>query len=101
MAGRKKAYLIELSDDERTSLTQLVSARSSPQAEVYRARIVLACAAHPDWSDERVAASIGGSAAAVRKWRKRFSSSRSLKEAPRSGRPTEPPRSGRGGASLR
>jgi transposase len=87
MAGRKKTYVIELSDDERTNLNQIVAARSSPQAEVYRARIVLACAAHVDWSDERVAAHIGGSAAAVRKWRKRWNSSRSLKEAPRSGRP--------------
>lgn len=87
MAGRKKRYVISLSDEERTLLEQVVAARSSPQAEAQRARIVLSCADHPDWSDSRVATAVGASAAAVRKWRKRWYATHSLKEAARSGRP--------------
>ena len=87
MAGRKKTYLLAVTEQERARLTQLLAARSSPQAEVVRARIVLTCADHPDWSDLHVASSVGACAATVRKWRKRFWSTRSLNEAPRSGRP--------------
>jgi transposase len=87
MAGRKKTYVIVLSDEQRSQLEQVVAARSSPQAEAQRARVVLLCAEHPDWSDERVAAALGCSAGFVRKWRKRWNANPSLKEAPRSGRP--------------
>lgn len=87
MAGRKKTYTVELTEEEYRRLNQLVAARRSPQAESQRARIVLSCAAHPEWSDAQVGAVVGCSAGAVRKWRKRWSETRSLAEAPRSGRP--------------
>jgi transposase len=87
MAGRKKTYVIALNDEERARLEQVVAARNSPQAEVQRARVVLMCAEHPEWSDARVASVLGCSAGVVRKWRKRWNHTNSLKEAPRSGRP--------------
>lgn len=87
MAGRTKTYVITITERERTDLAQLVAARTSPQGLVQRARIVLTCAAHPEWSDDQVAAAVGCSSATVRKWRKRWHATRSLKEAPRSGRP--------------
>lgn len=87
MAGRKKTYQVEVDDKQRKFLHEVVAARKSPHAEVQRARLVLNCADQPDWSDGRVAAEVGCSAGQVRKWRKRWCQTHSLKEAARSGRP--------------
>lgn len=87
MRGRKRTYVVELQESEELGLRQLVLGRNSPQGEVQRAKVILAFAEHPDWTDDRVAATVGCSARMVRKWRKRWSQTRSLKEAPRSGRP--------------
>ncbi len=87
MVGRKKTYQVEVDEKQRQVLQEIVAARKSPLGEVQRARIVLTCADHPDWSDVRVAAEIGCSAGQVRKWRKRWGQTHSLKEAYRSGRP--------------
>jgi transposase-like protein len=87
MVGRKKRYQVEVDENQRQFLTQVVAARKRPHAEVQRARIVLSCADQPDWSDARVAAEVGCSAGQVRKWRKRWLQTHSLKEAARSGRP--------------
>lgn len=87
MSGRQKTYKIELTETESKQLQQVVASRKSPQSEAKRARVVLQSAEHLDWTDAQVASSIGCSPALVRKWRKRWCKSRSLKEAPRSGRP--------------
>jgi transposase len=87
MAGRKKTYQVEVDEKQRKFLKEVGAARKSPVAEVQRARIILTCADHPDWSDSQVAAEVGCSEGQVRKWRKRWCQSHSLKEAPRSGRP--------------
>jgi transposase len=87
MAGRTKTYVITVTEREHADLMHLVAARTSPQGLVQRARIVVTCAAHREWSDERVAVAVGCSSAMVRKWRKRWHTTRSLSDAPRSGRP--------------
>jgi len=87
MAGRKKTYQVEVDEKQRKFLQDGVAARKSPAAEVQRARIILACADHREWSDKRVAVEVGCSEGQVRKWRKRWCQSHSLKEAARSGRP--------------
>lgn len=87
MGGRQKTYRVELTETESKQLQQLVAARKSFQSEAKRAKIVLTSAQHPDWTDAQVGQAIGCSPALVRKWRKRWCTSRSLKEAPRSGRP--------------
>lgn len=87
MAGRKKTYQVEVDEQQRQFLNEVVAARKSPHAEVQRAKIVLRCAEYPEWSDDRVAAEVGCSAGQVRKWRKRWCQTYSLKEAARSGRP--------------
>lgn len=97
MAGRKKSYRVELDEKQREFLKGVVAARKSPAAEVQRARIILTCADHPEWSDKRVAEEVGCSEGQVRKWRKRWCQSYSLKEAPRSGRPRVFSPSGAGG----
>ena len=103
MAGRKKTYKVELNADEQARLERIVASGKSAQSEAQRARVVLACAAHPDWSDERVADQLGCSAGMVRKWRKRWRERHSLQELPRPGRPRRFPPLGAGaghGAGL-
>lgn len=87
MAGRRRTYPVEFDKQQQRTLERTVAARKSTQSEVQRAKILLTCAQHPDWSDDRVAAHIGCSAGLVRKWRKRWHESHSLEEAPRTGRP--------------
>ena len=87
MAGRKKSYQVEVDEKQRKYLEGVVAARKSSQSEVQRAKLVLSCAEHPDWSDAQVATEIGCSEGQVRKWRKRWCQTHSLKEAARSGRP--------------
>lgn len=87
MSGRQKTYQTELTETESQQLQQLVAARKSSQAEAKRAKIVLTSAQYPDWTDAQVSQAIGCSPALVRKWRKRWCQSHSLKEARRSGRP--------------
>ena len=88
MGGRQKTYRVELTETESKQLQQLVAARKSFQSEAKRAQIVLThCTASR--LDRRSSGSSHwlNTYALVRKWRKRWCASRSLKEAPRSGRP--------------
>ncbi len=87
MSGRPKTYSVELTQAEVLQLQQVVAARKSPQSLAKRAKAILECAAHRDWDDAQVASKVGGSAAWIRKWRKRWCQTRSLQEAPRRGRP--------------
>ena len=87
MRGRKKTYEIELNETEVAQLRRVVASRKSSQSEVRRAKVVLTCWEHPDWTDEQVASAVSCSAGMVRKWRKRWGETHSLQEAPRSGRP--------------
>ena len=87
MPGRQKSYVIDLADSEAAQVRRVASSRKSPHSQVRRAQIVLTCWQQPTWTDEQVAQHVHGSAGAVRKWRKRWTETRSLAEAPRSGRP--------------
>jgi hypothetical protein len=87
MAGRKKTYQVEIDEKQRKFLYKVVGSRKSPYAEVQRAKIVLSCADHPDWSDVRVVTGVGCSEGQMRKWWKRWYQPHSLKEAARIGRP--------------
>lgn len=87
MAGRKQTYQVRLEGEERERLERVVASRKSSQSEAQRARILLTCDAHGDWSDERVAQAVGCAPGTVRKWRRRWHETKSLKEASRPGRP--------------
>jgi transposase len=52
-----------------------------------RAHILLSAHAHPDWSTQAIALSLGVSDRLVRKWRRRWEESGSLDDLPRSGAP--------------
>ena len=87
MRGPKPHYPITLTDDTAAHLRQLIRAHSTPQAQVLRARIVLTAFEQPDWSNDRIARTLGTSDRMVRKWRRRWLETHSLSDAPRSGAP--------------
>lgn len=87
MKGPKPKYKIQLLENEITELRQLVSARKTPQVKVMRARIVLDAHEHPEWSNQQIAAHVGCTDRAVRKWRRRWNESKSLEDLPRPGAP--------------
>jgi transposase len=51
------------------------------------AQIIVTAHAHPNWSSQQLAQSLGLNARLIRKWRRRWSETHSLHDAPRSGAP--------------
>jgi len=87
MSGPKPKYKIELLEEEISELRQLINARKSAQGKVMRARIVLAAHEHPEWSNQQIAAQVGCTDRAVRKWRRRWNECKSVDDLPKPGRP--------------
>ena len=87
MRGPKPSYRIELSPEQAQLLRQLVRAHTTPQTTSFRARIVLAAHDHPDWSNQQLAHHVGTADRIVRKWRRRWTETQSLDDAPRPGAP--------------
>jgi transposase-like protein len=83
------APTIILGEEEAERLRRISQARSSPQAKVFRARLVLRCAAPDAPTNWQVAVEFGCDPDTVSKWRRRFAEKRldGLGDAPRSGRP--------------
>lgn len=86
MKGRPPKGL-SITEEERAALERMARSRSTPAAEVLRARIVLGCAVHE--SGTALAERLGITTATVSKWRQRFEAYRmaGLTDAPRSGQP--------------
>jgi transposase len=74
---------------EEAKLRRLAQAHSTPQALVFRARIVLRCAAGDKPTNDQVADDLDCDADTVSKWRRRFRRDRldGLSDLARSGRP--------------
>lgn len=87
MSGPKPKYKIQLLEKEMSELRQLVKARNSPQGKVMRARIVLAAHEYPEWNNQQIAAHVGCTDRAVRKWRRRWNECKSVDDLPKPGRP--------------
>lgn len=87
MSGPKPDHPITLSEAERKNLEQLVRAHKSGQRQVMRAQILLSANAHPEWSNQQIAALARTSDRIVRKWRERWVTTHSIADAPRSGAP--------------
>jgi len=87
MRGPKPKYPIELTAEEEQELRRLVNARNTPQGKALRARILLAVHDHPEWSNQQIAREVGCTDRTVRKWRRRWSETRSIEDLPRPGAP--------------
>ena len=87
MRGSKPTYPIELTNDQAADLRRLIRAHTSAQTQVMRAKIVLTSAEQPSWSNQQIADQVGTSDRMVRKWRRRWSETHCLDDAPRSGAP--------------
>lgn len=83
------APAIVLDQENREQLESLVRAGSTPQAFVFRARIVLRAADEDVPCNLQIAAELGCSKDTVGLWRRRFAAQglSGLQDAPRSGRP--------------
>lgn len=84
-----RARTVSLSPEETQELQRICKASTSPQAKVFRARIILRCAQADDPTNWQVAIELGCEPDSVCKWRRRFAERRldGLADAPRSGRP--------------
>jgi transposase len=80
---------VDLVEQARANLEALVRAGSTPQALVFRCRIVLLAAAEDAPSNQNIAAELGCNRHTVGQWRERFAQRGlpGLQDAPRSGRP--------------
>jgi len=80
---------ISLSADARGQLEALVRARSTPQALVFRCRVVLRAGAADQPTNQTIAHELHCDRHTVGQWRERFAKHglAGLQDAPRSGRP--------------
>src|SRR6266699_542906 len=78
---------LRLTAEEIKQFLQLAQAHRSPQALARRAQIVLAAHDHPTWSSQHIAQYLDLNDRLVRKWRRRWQETHSLKDAPRPGAP--------------
>ena len=86
---RPFASTVELAPELRRQLEALLRARSTPQALVFRCRLVLRAAAVDHPSNQNLAAELGCNRHTIGRWRQRFVAHglAGLQDAPRSGRP--------------
>jgi len=87
MRGPKPQYPIDLTAKEAEQLCQVTRATRTPQGEALRAHVLLVAYDHPDWSNQQIALGAGVSDRMVRKWRKRWHETQSIKDLPRPGAP--------------
>ena len=80
---------VVLPPEQYARLEALVRARSTPQALVFRCRLVLRAAQDDRPSNQKIAAELGCNRHTVGVWRERFVAKglEGLQDAPRSGRP--------------
>jgi transposase len=78
---------LQLTPYELNQLKLLVQAHRTPQAIARRAQLIQLSHTHPDWSTKQVAHILNRHESWVRKWRRRWDETHSLKDAPRSGAP--------------
>ena len=83
----KPKYPIELTTEEEQELRKLANSRKAPHAKVVRARILLAAHDHPEWSNQQIAQEAGCARRSVRKWRRRWTETKSIEDLPRPGAP--------------
>jgi hypothetical protein len=85
MPGPQPKYAITLTLEQEERLQHLSTCYMAPFAIVQRAQIVLGAFRHPEWSNTLLARRVGCSVITVRRWRRRWQDTDSLRDAPRAG----------------
>ena len=86
-SGPKPAWRICLTAAERRRLRHWARQTTAAYAQVLRAKIVLAAAEHPLWTNAAIARRAGCTDRTVRKWRSRWRATHQLADQTRGGCP--------------
>lgn len=85
MPGPVPKYAITLTAAQEMRLQQLSACSTAPFAEVQRARILLLAHQHPAWRNADIACQVGCAVNTVKRWRQRWQTTDTLRDAPRTG----------------
>jgi transposase len=85
MPGPRPKYAITLAPEQEAHLQQLSTCYMAPFATVQRAQIVLLAHQHPKWRNAVIAQRLGCSVNTVKRWRQRWQTADSVRDAPRAG----------------
>jgi transposase len=78
---------LQLAPHELEQLQRLAQAHRTPQVVAQRAHLIEAWHTHPNWSTKQMARALHHHESWVRKWRRRWNETHSLKDLPRAGAP--------------
>lgn len=87
MRGPDPLRPINLTAEQVAQLTKLSQKTTAPIAQVRRAKILLLAHQHKEYNNQQIANQVPCDVSTVRKWRKRWSETQKLSDAPRSGAP--------------
>ena len=85
MSGPRPKYAITLTPEQEVQLAHLSVCYMAPFALVQRAQIVLLAARHLEWTNIAIAQRLQCSVTTVRRWRRRWQATDSLRDTPRAG----------------
>jgi transposase len=85
MPGPQPQYAITLVPEQEARLQQLSACYMAPFATVQRAQIILLAHDHPEWQNATIAQRLGCSVNTVKRWRQRWQTTDTLRDAPRAG----------------
>jgi transposase len=86
MPGPQPKYVITLTPEQEVRLQRVSSCYMAPFAIVQRAQIVLYAFQYPAWTNATIAQRLGCSVTTVKRWRRRWQATESLRDVPRAGR---------------
>src|ERR1700747_1525759 len=85
MPGPQPQYAITLIPEQEARLQLLRACSTAPCATVQRAQIILLAHDHPEWQNAAIAQRLGCSVNTVKRWRQRWQTTDTLRDAPRAG----------------
>lgn len=87
MPGPAPTHKIVLDPKQSEEFRQLARSQTAPHSQVVRAKIIVLAADRPKLTNVAIAKLVGCAERTVRKWRERYATTQSLKDAPRPGAP--------------
>jgi hypothetical protein len=85
MPGPLPKYPITLTPEQEACLQSLSTCYTAPYAAVQRARLRLLAYHHPMWCNAAIARQVGCTSETVRQWRRRWQTTKVVRDAPRAG----------------